>query len=205
MTKTVLAIGLVVGAIIGVLVMPRAKPVQSGGVSVPDVGALPKLDGELDEPLWQAPVVRTGAFVDPAGGAARPYSDARIAWANGSLVVALYAADEDIRTSGPAADVFHVTLGDTSFDVTPTGELRGAPAGTTIGHDADGTIDDPSNDDEEWVLELVVPLRSLGLEGKPGERISFSAERCDTTHDGVRRCGATRKIELVLGPPWKRS
>ncbi len=206
LAKTAFALGLVVAAGVGWLVLPRATPAPTiAALVVPDVGALPELDGELDEPLWQAPVARTGAFVDQAGAPARPYSDARVAWADGNLVVALYAGDEDIRTSGAAADAFRVTLGEATFEVTPSGELRGAPAGTRVGHDADGTLDDPSNDDEEWVIELVVPLRSLGLDGKPGERIPFTAERCDTTHDGARRCGASRRVELALGPSWHPS
>ena len=226
-TKTILAIGLIAGAAAGWTALghgpgawcrsnasqPAAIARAGAGnaahdgahettrvrVVVPDVGALPELDGELDDAIWQAPVARTGAFLDAHGAPARPYSDARVAWTKGYLVVALYAADEDIRTSGEAADAFRVVLGEHAFDVTASGELRGAPAGARAGHDADGTLDDPSNDDEEWVIELVVPLASLGLEGREGEHLAFSAARCDTTHDGVRRCGAARGVDLVLG------
>lgn len=176
-------------------VQPQAAPYD---LLIPRVHALPKLDGELDDALWQGPVARTGAFLNEQGVSARPYSDARIAWGEDHIILALYAGDEDIRTSGSAKDLFRVTLGATTFEISATGALVGAPAGTRVAVDQDGTLDNSSDDDEEWVVELVIPLRSLGLEGKSGERIAFAAERCDTTHDGVRRCGAVHARSLAL-------
>lgn len=186
---------------------PRSLPVREvravRELAIPNVGALPKLDGELDDAIWHLAVARTGPFLNEQGAHARPYSDARIAWGHDHLILALYAGDEDIRTSGPTKDLFRVTLGTTTFEASATGELAGAPPGTRVGHDVDGTPDNPVDDDEEWVLELVIPLRSVGLDGKPGERLAFAAERCDTTRDGVRRCGATPAMTLVLAttPP----
>jgi len=54
----------------------------------------------------------------------------------------------------------------------------------------DGTPNHPEDNDEEWVLEIAIPLESLGLNGAPGERIGLSMHRCDTTHRGKRVCGA---------------
>lgn len=178
---------------------PPAPAAPSRTLVAPDVGALPALDGELDDAAWQAPVARTGAFADARGDEARPYSDARIAWASGDLVLALYAADEDVRTRGPSADAFHVTIGAASFDVTAEGVLRGAPPGTRVGRDLDGTPDDPSDDDEEWVLEIAVPLASIGARAIAGERVDVVVSRCDTPKRAPRACGSSRRIEVVLG------
>ncbi len=164
---------------------------------VPNVDGAPDLDGELGDAIWRGAVARTGAFVDASGSPARPHSDARVVEARDELIVALYAADEDIRTTGPLRDVFRVTIGATTFEVSANGELRGAPPGTRLGHDLDGTPDDGADDDEEWVIELAIPLASLGLPDHAGGRAPFVVERCDTTRDGSRSCSATHAT-LVL-------
>ena len=48
----------------------------------------------------------------------------------------------------------------------------------------EGTLDDPRDDDEEWVDELAVPLT---LAGPP--LLAVHVARCDTPKDGVERCG----------------
>lgn len=186
----------------------RGRPVPAAPVPavvaghelvVPDVDGALELDGELGDAIWLGDIARTGAFLDASGAPARPYSDARVVSARGQLIVALYAADEDIRTTGPLRDVFHVTIGGATFDVSATGELRGAPPGTRIGHDLDGTVDDPSDDDEEWVTELAIPLAALGLQDRAGERVAFAVERCDTTRDGTRSCSSARDVLVLAG------
>jgi hypothetical protein len=68
-----------------------------------------------------------------------------------------------------------------------------------IGRDVDGTVDDPSGeDDEEWLAEIAIPLAELGLAGAPGERVRFSLERCDTMREGDRRCGRAAANQLWL-------
>jgi hypothetical protein len=54
----------------------------------------------------------------------------------------------------------------------------------------DGTLNSPSNMDEEWVIEMAIPFESLGLQGKPGESIGFSASRCDTPKNAARVCAS---------------
>ena len=54
--------------------------------------------------------------------------------------------------------------------------------------DRDGTVDDSKNFDEEWVIELAVPLHDAGIAGS--SPVPFTASRCDVTKDGVERCGA---------------
>src|SRR5262249_7415494 len=155
-TKLLFAAG--VALLAGGALAARERPV----LVVPSGETAPEIDGHLGDALWLAPVARTGAFVDDVGAPARPYSDARIARAGDYLFVALYAADEDVRT----LDSFHVTLGDATFDVRPNAELHGAPEGSRAASDLDGTLDKESDDDEEWVIELAVPLRSIGLRGR---------------------------------------
>ena len=184
------------------LMIPRARgPIQ--------------LDGELDEDDWRS-AVRTGAFLDAQGGEARPFSDARFLWGDDALYVVLYAADDDIRASvkehdGPVwmDDSFAVTLrpeapGSPSFQIdvsaagVTTDARRGArgprdtswESGTKVGVDRDGTANDASDEDEEWVIEARIPLAPLGLASTPGTRLRFESSRCDTPRaGGPRRCG----------------
>jgi hypothetical protein len=53
----------------------------------------------------------------------------------------------------------------------------------------------------EWIVELTVPLRELGLQGKSGEQLWFAARRCDTPKSSHRTCstaGGQAAIKLVL-------
>ena len=179
---------------------PAIPATSARSLVVPTVDGAFALDGELGDGIWQRAVARTGPFLGANGEAGRPYSDARLAVVRDELVVALYAADEDVRATGPQRDVFRVTVGNVTFEASATGELRGAPPGTRVGHDLDGTPDDPSDDDEEWVLELAIPLASLGLGSENDARavrVPFSVERCDTTRSGARSCSTVRR-DLVL-------
>ena len=171
------------------------------------------LDGDMDDPGWLKETARTNAFVTSDGEPAHPYSDARLVWGDGHLYVALYAADEDIRATQTKSDEplwledsFHLafTSGRTerAIDVSPIGTLtdglregRGPfdyswESGAHVSHEADGTANDSRDDDEEWVIEMAIPVESLGLAGEPGERIGFSAHRCDTPKHAGRVCAS---------------
>ena len=167
------------------------------------------VDGELTEPAWTTgAVARTGAFSQ------RPYSDARLAWRSGVLYLGLYAADEDLRATDAhhdeplwLADSYSVTFrnGDRQYviEVSPAGVMtdmqrtRGGvfdtswESGATVALDRDGTVNEPSDNDEEWVAEMAVPLKSLGLEGKVGERIGLTIQRCDLSRGSTKRACAT--------------
>jgi hypothetical protein len=168
---------------------------------------------ELDEGPWLQATARTNAFVLADGSPARPYSDARLVWADGNLYVGLYAADENIistqqKPDSPlwTEDAFHVAFdvgGATStIDVSPLGvmtdgrSIGGGPvdwswsAGAKVDVEHDGTPNDPKDDDEEWLVAMEIPLASLGVEPKPGARIGFSAHRCDQPKNAARVCGA---------------
>jgi len=187
------------------LVVPRAK-------------TAPVLDGELTDAVWVDDVVRTGPFLESGGASlARPYSEARFSWGDGQLYVGLYASDEDIRATHDAADgqvwrddSFRLAFHDDApgareylFDVSALGVLAdgirgdGSPATVDytwssharIGHELEGSPNDPSNNDEEWVLEIAIPLASLGKQGVRGERLGLWVSRCDTPKGQPRACG----------------
>jgi hypothetical protein len=170
-------------------------PVDDGThpvLRVPHARASIVLDGDTDDPGWTAPPgpARTGPFRFASGARARPYSDARMAWGDGQLYVLLYAADEDIRSRG---ERFRLTFsrGGRSFalDVAPDGQVRGTirdrrgassgwASGVHASREIDGTLDDPRDRDEEWSVELALPLASLGMKGERGESAGFSVVHC---------------------------
>jgi hypothetical protein len=185
----------------------------------PAKGAI-MLDGDMDDPGWLHGCARTNAFLTADGDQVRPYSDARFVYADGFLYVGLYAADEDIhaKLTDPDSpvwteDSFHVVFNDGtvehSFDISPLGTLAdgerkiGAtgPGGTHpfdfawtsgahVSHEMDGTPNKSTDNDEEWLIEMAIPLEALGLKGEKGERIGVAIHRCDTFHSGIRSCGA---------------
>jgi hypothetical protein len=183
---------------------------------VPHVKGSITLDGDTDDSGWRGPTARTGTFVrDDGVTPAHPHSEARIVWGDDFLYLNLYAADEDIRAIGmtpdslsPDEDSFHLVFTDRTaeriIDVNPLGIVTDAvrPNESTsppdrsweshlhVSHELDGTPNKSGDNDEEWVLEMAIPFDSLGLSGKPGERLGLSMHRCDTPHDGKRICGS---------------
>lgn len=171
------------------------------------------VDGDTDDAAWFEGGARTGAFVGENGAAARPFSEARLLWGDGHLYVALYAADEDIVAQGADADgpvwlgdAFRLVFrsGDTekSIEVSPLATLTdgmrigsaafdyGWQSGTHVSREIDGTVNHAGDSDEEWGIEMAIPLEALGLTGKKGERIGFSAKRCDrSSGPPTRLCG----------------
>ena len=198
---------------------------------VPHLQGMITLDGDADDPGWQGPSMRTGAFVGTDGlSPVHPYSEARILWGNGFLYLNLYAADEDIRALGktpdslaPDEDAFHLVFTDRTteriLDINALGVVtdgirargestppdRSWTSEAHVSHELDGTPNKPGDNDEEWVLEVAIPFESLGLSGRAGERIGLSMDRCDTPHGGKRVCGSWgetgQRRILVLDAP----
>ena len=192
----------------------RRTPSAAGSVLVvPHAAGEIVLDGDMDDPGWTAPdgVARTGPFSAESGAAARPYSDARLLWGDGYLYLALYAADEDIRAAvtradGPVwlDDSFHLVFRPGAIEYCVDVSARGVVAdalctdgatpdsswnsGAHVSGDLDGTPNDPADSDEEWVVEMAIPLASLGLRGERGERLGFSVRRCDAPKGEPRVC-----------------
>ena len=199
----------------------QARPATEGvsptlELHVPHAKGSIVLDGDMDDPGWLRETARTNAFIGEDGvSPARPYSDARLAWGDGHLYIALYAADENILATQTKSDEplwledsFHLTFSDRVservFDVSALGTLtdgaRTANAATPfdyawqsgahVSKEVDGTPNDPSDDDEEWAIEMAIPFEALGLKGERGERIRFSVRRCDTPKRAKRACGS---------------
>ncbi|MDP9001614.1 MAG: carbohydrate-binding family 9-like protein [Myxococcota bacterium] len=211
----------------GSAVTPRAAGLRGVVLRVPHMTGGIVLDGDTDDPGWtsQAGPARTGPFLTDKGTPARPYSETRLVWGDGHLYLALYAADEDIRSRAAEADgplwlddsfrlVF--TRGDVEYaiEVSPTGTLTDAirsrgeafnyswNSGAHVSHEQDGTLNDSTDFDEEWAIEMAIPFDVLGMRGERGERIGFKARRCDTPRNEARVCGSWGEggsgAELVL-------
>ncbi len=170
-------------ALLLVLVAAPAAAQPRAALVVPQVVAPIQCDGELDEVAWRTPA-RTGPFVDATGSQAAPYSDARFLRDGKYLYLALYAADEDIRST----DAFVVQLGGKQFHFAAAGTVSPAISGAKVALDVDGSVDKPADDDEEWIIEAQIPLTAIPF-GKDGTA-KAAISRCDTTKDGVKRCGS---------------
>jgi hypothetical protein len=135
------------------------------------------VDGKMSDRAWNE---RSERHVFTADGAqARPWSEIRLLVDRTSVYVALYAADEDIR----ATDAFELAIGPHRYHLTADG--KGDARTLRAGIDADGSIDQPGDDDEEWIVELAVPRAGL-----PATAVPIEASRCDTPKDGRQRCGS---------------
>ncbi len=173
------------------------------------------LDSDTDDPGWTSALgpARTGPFALADGSAARPYSDARLVWGDGHLYLALYAADQDIESLAVGPDR-PVGRGDSfrllftredadeqfSIEVSPSGTATESlhrsggrvdpswTSGTHVSREIDGTLNDSTDEDEEWVIEMAIPLDAFGMAGRAGEAIGFAVSRCDTPKDGERVC-----------------
>lgn len=185
----------------------KAPPAR---VVVPRIDTAPTLDGKLDEPVWIERSARSGPFRDEAtGGDAIPYSDARFLRDDHALYVALYAADEDLRATVKAHDgpvwlddsfdlrfsapgasdrwVIDVSVAGVVTDVHERAPGERDPSwesGITLGVAIDETLNDSSDNDEEWVVESRIPLSSL----PPGDDLVLAIRRCDTPKGARRRC-----------------
>jgi hypothetical protein len=132
-----------------------------------------------------------------------------------TLYVHLYAADDDLRSPRVGADgpvwlcdrfrlSFHGGGADRNIEVTPRGEIadslgndRSWQSGARAAADTDGTIDDPRDDDEEWVIELAVPLASVGPLAADGS-VPITVERDDVGGKGPRQRALRMSAMLVL-------
>jgi hypothetical protein len=186
-----------------------------------------RLDGELQEQDWRN-AARTHGFIGADGKEAHPYSEASFLWDDDNLYLGLYAADEDIRVRAQkhdalaaGDDAFRVRLHhdggeDFVFDIAPSGVFADASqAGdaapslaweshAVVAVDHDGTLNDASDEDEEWVVEAAIPLAALQLKGTPGQSFDVAISRCDTPKGGHAVCGSYGQpghwMRLALGP-----
>lgn len=158
---------------------PPAPPVPLAPGEVPAVREPIVIDGELHERDWNE-LARFGVFT-AGGGEARPYSQIRLLRDAQTLYVGLYAADQDIRSS----DAFELAIGTLKLSIDPRGLITPPIAGARAAADVDDTLDDPRDEDEEWVIEAAIPLAAV-----PPGATTIHARRCDTPKDGHMRCGS---------------
>lgn len=147
---------------------------------VPRAHGVVKIDGDWEEPDWSQRAWRA-QFSGSDGQLARPSSEVRLLHDDHDLIVALYAADENIESR----DAFDFTAGPVTLRVTAAGVVTPSIDGVRAKSGFDeGTLDDARDDDEEWVVEIAIPL---ALVGKPP--IAVKASRCDVPKDNIQRCG----------------
>ena len=166
-------------ALVMICALAACKSHPAPPEQIPAITNKLELDGELGEPDWSNRALRHVLAAD--GRQARPYSEASFLHDRDYLYVGLYAADENIQSG----EFFDVHIGALSFHANATGTVTPDIEGVKTSIDRDGTLDDASNDDEEWVLELAIPLRATGAAPFP-----IDVTRCDTPKDKIRRCGS---------------
>lgn len=157
---------------------------------VPVARAPIAIDGELHEPDWNTRA-RVAAFTAD-GREARPYSQIRLLRDAQTLYIGLYAADQDIRST----EDFELAIGTLALSIDPRGRITPPFAGATTAVEVEDTLDDPRDEDEEWVIEAAIPIAAV-----PAGATTIHARRCDTPKDGIQRCGAWDGPLLLTSHP----
>jgi hypothetical protein len=193
-------------------------------LSVPRAPKLIIPSSRFDVDVWGS-AVNTHTLLDDNGKGAVPVSEARFLWGQGQLYVAFYAGDLDLEVretkhDGPVWKDDSVSLSFFTADdekrvitVSPTGVLADAicprdaknvsdercdrhwESHAHFGVDYDGTLNKLGDFDEEWNIQLAIPLRSLGAPAEAGTRVRFALKRCDMAFDGQRSCGSWGNAE----------
>jgi hypothetical protein len=210
---------------------PAAPQPAVAALAVPRVAGPVKIDAELEgKKMWEADTGVTPNFKDAAGHGMVPFTQAKARWGDGQLYLMLYAGDLDLQGTvrehdGPVErdDAFHLEFGAGDevrvISVSVLGTVadslcRRSAAGRTcdrswdsharVAVDSDGTLNKIGDNDEEWVIEMAIPLASLGLpDAHPGTRIPFSVRRCEVGHGQNHGCGGwgdQPRGELALAP-----
>ena len=201
---------------------------------VPRVAGPVVIDAELEgKKMWEGDSGTTRNFKDVAGQGMVPYTEAKARWGNGKLYLMLYAGDLDLEGKvrahdGPVErdDAFHLEFGRGDevrvVSVSVLGTVadalcrpsRAGSAGRVcdrhwdsharVAVDRDGTLNKIGDNDEEWVVEMAIPLAALGFaDARAGTSIPFSIGRCEIGHGSSRGCGGwgtEPRGELTLGP-----
>jgi hypothetical protein len=191
-----------------------------------------EMDGKK---VWESEIGSTGNFKDSEGRGMVPYSEAKVRWSESTLYLWLYAGDLDLEGSvvepdGPVTrdDSFHVELGNGgrvyAIDVSVLGTVADAVCTGTLGQDGperrcdprwqsgavvavdrDGTLNHVGDNDEEWIVEMAIPLSSLGIpSASAGTRVPFAVRRCEIGKSGPHACGGfglgQPRGEIVFDP-----
>jgi hypothetical protein len=227
-----IAVALAAAAILGGGRSGTSAPAGPCLLTAPRVSGPVKVDAELEgKNVWEADVGTTGNFKDAAGHGMVPYSEAKVRWGDGKLYLMLYAGDLDlegtVRDHDGALDgddAFRLEFGDRNdrrvIWVSVLGTLADARCRPARGRapdacdpswdshaqvavDRDGTLNKIGDNDEEWVVQMAVPLAALGFaDAHPGTSLPFSVTRCEIGHGSSRGCGGWGSDppgELTLG------
>ncbi len=106
----------------------------------------------------------------------------------------------DISVNGVIADGTRISARSTDGGARPPTDFAWS-SGAHVSREIDGTLNEPRDDDEEWALEIAIPLESIGLTGESGERVGFAIHRCDSPKNRNRTCsswGEREPMVLVL-------
>jgi hypothetical protein len=144
---------------VGVAVVPRAR----GPITI---------DGKCGEKSWQF-AFRSPPFEDATGGI-NPHAELRATADDANLYLEIYVADVDIESRG---DIVKLDVGPLHVDLGPKGAV--APPGVRTAVDCDDTVDNPKDNDEEWVNEVAVPWALLG-----SHEVAVRALRIDAGRGG---------------------
>jgi hypothetical protein len=160
-------------------------PQQPTSGTVPKATAPITIDGDWHDPDWNNHklLFKFRGLSGDDSDEARPYSEVRFIHDDNNLYVGLYASDNNIQST----DAFELKIGPLEIQITAAGKVTPDSPDIKVGVDRDGTLDDPSNHDEEWKLEISIPLARTGL--APGKTVDGHAARCDTPLGGTKRCG----------------
>ncbi len=206
------------------LAVPPAVHVAPSFLNVPRAPKAVVPSSHFDVNVWGS-AVNTHTLLDANGKGAVPVSEARFLWGQEQLYVAFYAGDLDLEVretkhDGAVWKDDSVTLsfftGDAQkllITVSPTGVLADGTcprdaknlsdtrcdlsweSHARFAVDYDGTLNKLGDFDEEWTVQLAIPLRSLAAPAAPGTELSFAVNRCDMAFDGQRACGAWGKSD----------
>lgn len=213
---------------------PQTLIADPSALVVPRVAGPVVIDAELEgKKMWEGDTGTTHNFKDAAGHGMVPYTEAKARWGDGKLYLMLYAGNLDLEGKvrahdGPVErdDAFHLEFGRGDevrvISVSVLGTVADAlcrpsrtdPTGRScdrrwesharVAVDRDGTLNKIGDNDEEWVIEMAVPLAALGLaDAHAGTRIPFSIHRCEIGHGSSRGCGGWGGEplgELALAP-----
>ena len=169
----------------------------------------PKLDGVLDDPVWQSATPLT--LVDSLDGRPAPLrTTVRMAWDDEALYVAFDCEDPDVwgtftKRDEPlytqeAVEIFldadadgrtydeievspHNVVFDAYFPARRQGMDLSWDSGLQSAVKVDGTIDNPSDRDRGWTVEMRIPFAKLHsvphVPPRPGDRWRFNLSRLD--------------------------
>lgn len=203
-------------------------------VHVPHLTEPLNLDGELTEPPWRkAPVTKflqpDGTQSRPYNDVRFLWSSDGVLHV-GLYASDLNIVTAGAGPDGPVwlGDSFHLVFSpppgesgsERSFWVGPTAKgavladgMRGADGGWSYASQSlaraaidmdEGTVDNKQEKDEEWVVEMEIPLASLGLKPEAGQHIDMVATRCDLDTRGgpplETPCPETNRLALVFDP-----